>query len=101
MPADYHTPVHSEIPTLLISGFLDPATPPSGAEEVARQLPNAVHVVTRYGSHAYGGLSPCIDNIMADFVTLGSINGIDLACVDQVRRPPFVMKANAEKPPAE
>lgn len=101
MPADYHAPVHSEIPTLLISGFLDPATPPSGAEEVARQLPNAVHVVTRYASHAYGGLSPCVDNIMADFITRGSINGIDLACVDQVRRPPFVVKADAKKPPAE
>ena len=104
MPADYHAPVRSEIPTLLISGFCDPATPPSGAEEVARHLANSRHVVVRYGSHAYGGLSPCVDNIMADFIVRGSVNEIDLTCVDQVRRPPFIVKADkpeAQKPSAE
>jgi pimeloyl-ACP methyl ester carboxylesterase len=99
MPAHYRTPVHSEIPTLLISGFGDPATPPSGADEVAKHLPNSRHVVICYGSHAYGGLSPRVDNIMADFITRASVKGIDPACVDQVRRPPFVVKA--DKPGAE
>jgi pimeloyl-ACP methyl ester carboxylesterase len=97
MSADYNAPVHSEIPTLLISGFLDPATPPSGAEEVARHLPNGLHVIVRYGSHSYGGLAPCVDNIMADFIASGSIKGIDSHCVDKVRRPPFVLKPEAAK----
>jgi hypothetical protein len=38
---------------------------------------------------------------MADFITRGSIDGMDLSCVDQVRRPPFVVKVDAEKRPAE
>ena len=92
MPTDYRSAVRSEIPTLLISGFVDPATPPSGAEEVASHLANSRHVVVRYGSHAYGGLSPCVDNIMAEFVGRGSAEGIDTACVEQIRRPPFVTK---------
>jgi pimeloyl-ACP methyl ester carboxylesterase len=50
--AEYREPVKSDIPTLLISGFIDPATPPRGAEEVARHLKNSRHVVVRYGSHA-------------------------------------------------
>ena len=98
MPADYHAPLKSDIPTLLISGFLDPATPPDGAEEVSRQLPNAMHVIVRQGSHSYGGLSPCVDRIMADFLTRDSTNGIDLSCVNLVRRPPFAVKLDAKQP---
>jgi len=97
MPADYSKPVQSEIPTLLISGFLDSATPPGGANEVARHLPNGLHVVIRYGSHSYGGLSPCVDNIMAAFIASGSIKGIDSSCVENVRRPPFVLKPEVAK----
>ena len=90
MPPDYHTPVRSDIPTLLISGFLDPATPPGGVEQVARYLSNSRHLIVRYGSHSYSGLSPCVDRIMAEFIAQGSAEGIDASCIDQVRRPPFV-----------
>ena len=92
MPADYRAPVRSDIPTLLISGFLDPATPPSGAEEVAKHLSNSLHVVARYGSHAYGGMAPCIDNVMAEFINRGSVAGIDIGCAEMIRRPPFEVK---------
>ena len=90
VPAGYREPVKSDVPTLLISGFVDPATPPSGAEEVARHLTKSRHVVVRYGSHSYGGLSPCMDDIMAEFIERGSAEGIDPSCVEQVRRPAFV-----------
>lgn len=92
MPPDYREPVRADIPTLLVSGYVDPATPPSGAEEVASHLPNSLHVVARYGSHAYGGMSPCIDNVMAQFIKRGSAEGIDTTCAEQIRRPPFVVK---------
>ncbi|MCA1659510.1 MAG: alpha/beta hydrolase, partial [Verrucomicrobiaceae bacterium] len=95
MPPGYREPVRSEIPTLLISGHLDPATPASAAEDVAKHLPKSKHVVVRYGSHAYGGMSPCVDNIMADFIGRGSVEGLDIACVEQIRRPAFV---TTEKP---
>lgn len=92
LPADYRAPVRSEIPTLLISGFVDPATPPSGAEEVAKYLTKSRHVVVRYGSHSYGGMSPCVDNIMAEFIQRGSAEGLDTSCIDQIKRPPFVTR---------
>jgi pimeloyl-ACP methyl ester carboxylesterase len=40
-PAESHvtTPVHSDIPVLMVSGAFDPATPPSNAETAARTLP--------------------------------------------------------------
>lgn len=92
MPADYSAPVKSPVPTLLISGFVDPATPPRGAEEVAKHLPNSLHVVARYGSHSYGGMSPCIDDLMAEFIERGSRDGVDVSCAEKIRRPAFVLK---------
>jgi pimeloyl-ACP methyl ester carboxylesterase len=89
MPADYRTPVRSDIPTLLISGFVDPATPPGSADEVARLLKKSRHVVVRYGSHSYGSMSPCIDNIMAEFIKRGAVEGLDTACIEAIKRPPF------------
>jgi pimeloyl-ACP methyl ester carboxylesterase len=90
MPPGYRTPVRSDIPTLLISGFLDPATPPTDVEQVARYLPNSRHLIVRYGSHSYSELSPCMDKIMTEFIEQGSTEGLDASCIDQVRRPPFV-----------
>ena len=44
----------SDIPTLLLSGELDPVTPPSGADEVARNLSKGRHVVIRNNGHPIG-----------------------------------------------
>lgn len=97
-PRRYSQPVHSNIPVLLISGHLDPATPPSGAEETARRLPNSLHIAIRNGSHSYAGLSPCVDNIMAIFIERGSVSGLDTACINQIRRPPFVVSSTVNTP---
>jgi pimeloyl-ACP methyl ester carboxylesterase len=92
MPAGYHAPVQSAVPTLLISGFVDPATPPDGAEEVGKHLPNSAHVIARYGSHSYGGMSPCIDDIMADFIERDTMTGVDTSCAGEIKRPAFATK---------
>ena len=88
-PRGYNQPVRSNLPVLLISGYLDPATPPSGAAETARRLTNSRHIVIRNGSHSYAGLSPCLDRIMAAFIDQGSVNGLDTSCVNDIRRAPF------------
>jgi hypothetical protein len=47
----YRSQVDSSVPTLLISGTLDGFTPVSNAEEVAKELPNSVHVIVDGGGH--------------------------------------------------
>jgi pimeloyl-ACP methyl ester carboxylesterase len=89
LPRDHTAAVRAKIPALILSGFLDPATPPSWAENVARQLPESRHIVIRNASHSYTGLSPCVDNIMSEFISAGSAKGLDVSCVDRIRRPPF------------
>ncbi|HLJ91380.1 MAG TPA: alpha/beta hydrolase [Candidatus Angelobacter sp.] len=87
IPSGFYTPARSAVPTLLISGALDPATPPSTAAEAAKDLSNSRVVAIKDGTHGTG--SPCIDNLVSQFVEQGSANGLDTACVDQIHVPPF------------
>ena len=90
--ADYSNPARepSSVPFLLISGFLDPATPPRYGDAVARLYPNSLHVVIRNGSHSYSGLAPCVDNLMAGFIKAGSAMSLDASCTDQIKLPAFI-----------
>jgi pimeloyl-ACP methyl ester carboxylesterase len=89
MPEEFFAPVRSDAPVLLISGFRDPATPPQNAEEIARFLPNSLHLVVRYGGHSYGGFSPCVDSLMAQFIATGTAKGLDTSCLGGLRQIPF------------
>jgi pimeloyl-ACP methyl ester carboxylesterase len=91
-PAGYHQQVRSDVPTLLLSGELDPVTPPRWGAMAAEALPNALHVVVPGGAHGYGGMPgiSCVDSLMVRFLVLGSAQGLDTSCVRQIRRPPFL-----------
>jgi pimeloyl-ACP methyl ester carboxylesterase len=91
-PRGYNQPVRSNLPVLLISGYLDPATPPDGAAETARHLPNSLHLLIRNASHSYAGLSPCVDKIMAAFIDKGSPRGLDTSCAAEIQRAPFATR---------
>jgi pimeloyl-ACP methyl ester carboxylesterase len=88
VPDAFKNPVRSDRPTLLISGEIDPVTPPSVSIEAAKLLTNSRQVVIKNGSHLTE--SPCITKLMADFISKGSADGLDSTCVDQIKRPPFV-----------
>jgi hypothetical protein len=90
VPKNFYAPVRSSVPTLLISGVLDPATPPAMAEQAAHDLTNSRLVAVKQGTHGTG--SPCIDGLVADFVKQGSVAGLDASCADQIHLPPFVAK---------
>ena len=77
-------PVASEVPTLLLSGSLDPVTPPSGAEAVARHLVNSLHLVIAGAGHGVGG--PCLQQIQIRFIEAGTVEGLDTSCLEE--RPP-------------
>lgn len=99
VPADLHDPVTADIPTLLISGQLDPVTPPSMAREVARRLPRAKHVVIEHGHHGPNGLEhmECLDGLLNVFVEKGTAEGLDTSCVATMKAPPFVLDYEAFK----
>ena len=78
VPPDSHTLVKSNVPVLLLSGNLDPVTPPSFADRVGKQLPNSLHVVFPNASH--GSAGACGRDLMAAFLDRGTAQGLDTSC---------------------
>jgi pimeloyl-ACP methyl ester carboxylesterase len=97
LPEGYSEPVRSDVPVLLISGERDPVTPPRWGEQVARHLPRSRHVVFRRGSHSVR--SPCVRQILADFVARGTAEGLDTSCSEQAP-PVAVAPPTPPAPPA-
>jgi len=86
--ADFHAPLHSATPVLLLVGGNDPVTPPAYAHQASLGLPNSVLLELEGMGH--GQLAaPCIDRIMARFLERGSGSGLDLACARRARPMPF------------
>lgn len=51
VPATFPTPVKSNVPVLMISGEVDPVTPPWIGREAAKYLPNSRQIIGRNWSH--------------------------------------------------
>ena len=94
LPDGYHQPVESRTPVLVISGFMDPVTPPAWGANVARHLPNSLHVVIPHHAHIPAGLSrmECLDGLTMEFLRRGRVEGLDASCVSQMLPPPFVVE---------
>lgn len=88
VPEGYHEPVKSSVPTLLLSGELDPVTPPSWGEEAKKTLSSSLHVVVPGVGHNTVVLG-CVQALMADFVKQGSLEGLKSPCGSDLTRPPF------------
>jgi len=88
LPAGYREPVTSDVPTLLLSGELDPVTPPSWAEEAKRTLKNGLHVVVPGVGHNTLG-AECARSLMGALLDQGGVEGLKPTCGASLSRPPF------------
>jgi pimeloyl-ACP methyl ester carboxylesterase len=84
-------PVQSDVPALLISGALDPVTPPEIAEKVLAGLTRGRHIVVPFGGHSPDGLSgvECINELRRSFISDGHADRLETSCVKEIRRPKF------------
>lgn len=88
LPADFHTPVVSEVPVLLMTGANDPVTPPSNADEVSRTLSNSLHAVFAYRGHQImedPASTECFTGIMASFLKTATLDGLDTSCARSLK----------------
>ncbi|MGQ0503721.1 MAG: alpha/beta hydrolase [Myxococcaceae bacterium] len=88
LPPGYRQPLKSDIPTLLLSGELDPVTPPARAESVKAGLARSAHVVVPGVGHGATGQG-CVPKLVAELIERGSIDGIEGSCTQKLGRPPF------------
>lgn len=89
-PASFLEPVKSNVPVLMVSGDVDPVTPPAYGAAAARSLPNSRQIVIHNGTHLTA--SDCIDNLVAQFISKGTAATLDTSCADAIKRPPFTFE---------
>jgi pimeloyl-ACP methyl ester carboxylesterase len=90
VPEDFHEPLASEHPVLLLSGEFDPVTPPRYAEQVLGGFPRGRHLVLRGAGHNVIGVG-CAPKLLAQFIERADAGGLDAGCLEQlIYTPPFV-----------
>jgi len=91
VPAGFYEMGAAPVPVLLLSGSLDPVTPPRHGERVAQALgARARHVVVPHAGHGVMSLA-CLRDAAARFVSTddeGKALGIDMSCAEKLPRPP-------------
>lgn len=96
MAADFDQPVKSDKPVLLLSGGLDPVTPPVHAEEVKKSLSNAVHLIAPNVGHGVSQRG-CGAKIVKKFIETASVAGLDGECLKNLPRPMFYQPMQEKK----
>lgn len=94
---DFKDPLHSEIPTLLLSGERDPITPPAYGERLGSTLTNARHLVVPARGH-HVGVQGCTPDIIARFVAAASSDSLEAGCLDRLNPVPLFVDPNGPSP---
>jgi pimeloyl-ACP methyl ester carboxylesterase len=94
---DLRAPLASTVPALLLSGSIDPVTPPAYAAAAAAGFRDHLHVVFEGQGHIQLGLR-CAQTLLRRFLDAGSAQGLDTACVEEVRPTPFFLGFNGGAP---
>jgi pimeloyl-ACP methyl ester carboxylesterase len=88
MAKDFDQPVTSARPVLILSGGLDPVTPPALGDEVARTLTSAAHFVAPNVGHGVS-IRGCAPKLIKKFIETASVGGLDGKCLERLPRPLF------------
>jgi pimeloyl-ACP methyl ester carboxylesterase len=86
----FYEPVKSNVPVLVMSGELDPVTPPQWGEAVLPHFTRAKHVVVPGTGHGAIGTG-CGMRIAQAFINAGAPDGLDTSCLQAIKRPPFFL----------
>lgn len=89
----FYQTVTADIPTLILSGNLDPVTPPSNGEHSAKSLPNNHHIVIENASHTVA-MSTCASDIINEFLTTLKPKALDESCLKDVPAETFMTNLN-------
>ena len=94
---DFHQPFDSDVPILILSGELDPVTPPEYGDEAARQFANSLHLIAEGRGHIVIN-NVCISGIATAFVESASVDGLDTECMDAIGPEPFFLNLLGPSP---
>jgi pimeloyl-ACP methyl ester carboxylesterase len=93
----YYEPVVSAVPALVLSGDIDPVTPPSWGDAVVRHLSSGRHFVAPATGHGVAGTA-CGARLIAGFLDRADAGGLEASCLATARRPPFFVTPTGPDP---
>lgn len=88
VPTEFYTISSADAPVLILSGGMDPATPPRHADAVAQRLKRARHLVAPHLGHGVSAQG-CAPELITKFVRQAGFDGIDAGCLEKLPAPPF------------
>jgi pimeloyl-ACP methyl ester carboxylesterase len=97
VPEDFHEPVSSDLPVLLLSGELDPVTPPEYGDQVAVHFPNSRHLVAPGQGHI-ATTRGCMGKIVSEFIIEGNSDDLETDCMSNMQATPFFISLTGPTP---
>ena len=89
VPADFHQPLATPVPALVLAGEFDPVTPPRYGEQIVKTLPNGRLFTLRGQGHSVLGAG-CMPKLFAQFMEKADAKTLDGKCLDKLSyTPPF------------
>ena len=96
-PDDFHAPLKTGKPVLVLEGELDPVTPPRYGEQVMKTLSKAKLIVAKGQGHNVLGRG-CIPKLVEDFVDKLAPQSLDAKCADAFGPTPAFLDFNGSSP---
>lgn len=97
VPDEFDQPVKSNVPVLLLSGALDPVTPPAFARDAAAHLTNSVHLVAQHNAHITSGFG-CAPRLIGEFLDTRDPASLDAECLNRIGQAPFLLGPEGTAP---
>lgn len=85
--ASYREPIHTQIPTMFVSGDSDGGTPLRFTEHAAPGFENRIEVIMSNRGHTEW--ASCVETLYQRFLNQGSVRGLDASACSHLTRPPF------------
>ncbi|UTW56732.1 alpha/beta fold hydrolase [Kordiimonas sp. SCSIO 12610] len=91
---DSHEILESDVPTLVLSGNLDPITPPMMGDEWVKSFSNSRHIVVNGTGHNTS-FTACMPGLITSFIKNLDVDALDTGCMDHLKRLPIITGPNA------
>jgi pimeloyl-ACP methyl ester carboxylesterase len=96
-PADFHAPLRSARPVLILSGQFDPVTPPQYGTQIANALSNARQLIVDGQGHGVLGAG-CMPRLVQRFVDELRPHELDARCLRRLADIPAFIDYNGAAP---
>jgi pimeloyl-ACP methyl ester carboxylesterase len=96
-PADFHAPLQTDKPVLVLEGELDPVTPPRYGDQVMKGLGTGRLLIAKGQGHNVIGRG-CMPKLVDEFVDTLDAKGLDAKCLDVLGPMPAYVDFNGAAP---